>query len=356
MKLSIQPVELTARHALTIANHTIGNLFRNVVIKLEYDGQSGLGEAAPFMIYGENQHTVIAVLETLRPLIEQLDNPWEAERIMAALDNELGRNYSAKAAIDMALYDLQGKLCGQPVYRMLGLDAEDIPLSSFTIGIDTPEMLGKKICEAEGFPLLKIKVGGPQDMETLKIIREQAPEARLRVDANCGWEPRQALRVIEEMAEFGVEFVEQPLPPTNLEGARWLYERSPLPLMADESCERLEDIPGCAGRFDAINIKLAKCGGIRHALKMIGCARALGLEVMLGCMLETSISITAAAHISPLVDYADLDGAVLISNDPFTGMGFERCRIILPATPGLGIDINPRISKAESVAKTAGAT
>ncbi len=339
MKLSYEAVELRAKHDFKIANQAVcTDIFRNIVIRLEHEGFTGWGEAAPFVIYGENQQTAIAALQTLAPFIEQADGPWEAEALMVLLDSKLERNFAVKAAVDMALYDLQGQMCGLPVYRMLGLSRSRIPLSTFSIGIDSPEMIRERVRQVKDCPLLKIKVGGPGDIETLRIVRDEAPGTVIRVDANCGWQPRQALRMIEQMAELGVECVEQPLPPANTEGARWLYGRSPLPLMADESCQRLEDIPGCLGRFDAINIKLAKCGGIRHALKMIGCARAHNLNVMLGCMLETSIGVTAAAHISPLVDYLDLDGAELTRNDPCLGMTFDNGKLILPDKPGLGVE------------------
>jgi len=339
MKISFEPVTLTARHTFKISRKEVsGDVFDNVIVKLEYEGLTGWGEAAPFVIYGENQTTTLAALETMGPVVESYDNPWMAESLSNERDAVLERNFAAKAAIDMALFDLQGKLCGQPLYRLLGLDPAGVPLSTFTIGIDTPETVRTKVREVKDFPLLKVKVGGPEDMECLKVVHEEASGARLRVDANCGWTPHEALRMIEKLVPFGVEFVEQPLPSSNVEGMRWLHMKSPLPLMADESCERLEDIQACVGQFDAINIKLAKCGGVRHALKMIHTARALELKVMLGCMIETSICITAAAHISPLVDYADLDGAVLIADDPFGGMKFEKCRMTLPTEPGLGVE------------------
>jgi L-Ala-D/L-Glu epimerase / N-acetyl-D-glutamate racemase len=338
LKLSYVAVDLRAKHDFKIANQAIAaDVFRNVVVRLEHEGLTGWGEAAPFAIYGETQETAIAALQTLAPCIEQADDPWEAETLMDLLDSRLERNFAIKAALDMALYDLQGQLCGLPVYRMLGLSRSRIPLSTFSIGIDSPQMIRERVRQVKDCPLLKIKVGGPEDIETIRIVREEAPRTVIRVDANCGWQPRQALRMIEQMVELGVEYVEQPLPAANTEGARWLFERSPLPLMTDESCERLDDIPGCLGRFDSINIKLAKCGGIRHALKMIGCARAHNLTVMLGCMLETSIGVTAAAHIGPLVDCLDLDGAELTRNDPCLGMTFDNGTLILPDKPGLGV-------------------
>jgi len=338
MKMSFEPVDLHPRHAFNIAHKEIaGDVFENVIVRLEHQGMVGWGEAAPFQIYGENRATVLAALETLRPVVERAGDPWQAESLMRDLDNVLALNYSVKAAIDCALCDLAGKLCGQPLHALLGLDAAAAPLSSFTIGIASPEEVRAKVREVKDYPILKIKVGGPSDLECLEIVRQEAPDAALRVDANCGWQPHKALALMEKLVEYGVEFVEQPLPPHEVEGQRWLRQNSPLPLMADESCERLSDIPRCVGLFDAINIKLVKCGGVRHALKMIGCARAHGLRIMLGCMLESSILITAAAHLSPLVDWADLDGAALVGDDPFEGMRFERGRMHLPTEPGLGV-------------------
>ncbi|MBW7997609.1 MAG: dipeptide epimerase [Candidatus Glassbacteria bacterium] len=339
MKISWEPISLTTKHTFKIAREELtGDRFDNVIVRLEHEGIVGWGEAAPFFIYGDNQRTVIAALETWQPFIERWEDPWQSEKMMAELDGVLEGNFAAKSAVDCALYDLQGKLAELPVYRMLGLSPDAVPVSSFTIGIDTPEVVREKVREAKNCPVLKVKVGGPQDMDVLEVVRREAPEAVIRVDANCGWEPHHALRMIHQLAEEGVEFVEQPLPAADIESQRWLYEKSPLPLMADESCERLEDIQNCVGRFDMINIKLSKCGGLRHALKMIGAARAHGMEIMLGCMLESSIQITAAAQISPLVDYADLDGAELLANDPFTGVEFNNGKLVLPHGPGLGVE------------------
>ena len=339
MKISWEPISLYPHHTFKIAREEMtGERFDNVIVRLEHDGITGWGEAAPFFIYGENQLSVIAALETFKPLIKRWQDPWLAESLTAQLDGALEWNYAAKSAVDCALYDIQGKIAGLPLYRMLGLDPARVPVSSFTIGIDSPEVVREKVREAAGCQVLKIKVGGPGDLETLKIVREEAPGAAIRVDANCGWEPHQALRMISELVDYGVEFVEQPLPAANTGGQRWLHERSPLPLMADESCERLHHVAACAGSFSAINIKLSKCGGVRHALKMIAAARSLDLSIMLGCMLESSVQITAAAQISPLVDYADLDGAALLSNDPFSGMEFDNGRMKLPDGPGLGVE------------------
>ncbi|MBN2288795.1 MAG: dipeptide epimerase [Candidatus Glassbacteria bacterium] len=338
MEISYEPLELRVRNTLNIAHEGFSDdVFHNVLVRLEHEGVTGLGESAPFFIYGENQRTVLAALETLAPVVRKAGDPWRAERLVEELDRALGRNWSAKAAVEMALYDLQGKLCEKPLHCMLGLRAKDTPLSNFTLYLDGTEALHDQLRLVADWPVLKIKLGGPNDLEVMDLVRSEAPRAVVRVDANAAWEPRQALEMIRILVDYEVEFVEQPLPAGDIDGMKWLHSRSPLPVIADESCLRLEDVPQLCGRFDGINIKLTKCGGIRHALKMIACARALGLKVMLGCMVESSISLSAAGQISPLADYLDLDGNTLLEQDPFVGMKFDRCRLTLPAEPGLGV-------------------
>jgi L-alanine-DL-glutamate epimerase-like enolase superfamily enzyme len=238
----------------------------------------------------------------------------------------------------MALYDLVGQRLGIPVYQLLGLNPDRTPVTSFTIGLDTPAEMARKAQKAAQFPVLKIKVGTPDDLEIVRAIRD-ATDARLRVDANEAWTPKQAIKTINALEPFGIEFVEQPVAASDLEGLRLVRDHTNLPIFADESCVTLEDVPRMAGVVDGINIKLMKCGGISQALKMIATARAHHLRVMLGCMIESSVAITAAAQISPLVDYADLDGALLISNDPFEGVGIERGKLVLSDRPGLGVRI-----------------
>jgi L-Ala-D/L-Glu epimerase / N-acetyl-D-glutamate racemase len=338
MRISYEPLELRSNHSLDIAHEGFsGDVFHNVLVRIEHEGIIGLGEAAPFFIYGENQRTVLAALETLAQVVRKAADPWSAESLMQDLDSALEGNQSAKAAIDMALYDLQGQLCGKPLHSLLGLRAEDAPLSTFTLYLDRPEALRERVRRVADWPLLKIKLGGRYDLEVIELVRNEAPDSVIRVDANAAWEPCQALDMIKELVRYRVEFVEQPLPAGDVEGMKWLHSHSPLPLIADESCLCLRELPGLKGLFDGINIKMTKCGGIRHALKMISCARALGLKIMLGCMVESSISLTAAGQISPLVDYADLDGNTLLEHDPFTGMRFDKCKLVLPEGPGLGV-------------------
>jgi L-alanine-DL-glutamate epimerase-like enolase superfamily enzyme len=246
-------------------------------------------------------------------------------------------NASARAAISAALYDLMGKRLGLPVYTLLGIDPSHTPISSFTIGIDEPDVVRRKVEEATEYPVLKIKVGTERDEEILSIIREVAPDAKIYVDANTVWYPKQAVERIEQLKDFDLDFVEQPVAAHDIDGMRFVRERSPLPIIADESCKTSHDIPRLVGAVDGINIKLAKCGGISEALRMIHTARAHNMQVMLGCMVESSLGISAAAHLAPLVDYADLDGAALLAEDPFTGFSIPGGRIQLGADPGLGV-------------------
>jgi L-alanine-DL-glutamate epimerase-like enolase superfamily enzyme len=236
----------------------------------------------------------------------------------------------------MALHDLAGRRLGVPLYRLLGIDPGAAPETSFTIGLAEPEVVVQKVREASAYPILKVKMGSDDDREVLAAVRDST-KSRIRVDANEGWTPQGALDRLEWLARLGVELVEQPLPADRIEETRQLRRRSPLPFYADESVHRAADIPRLAGAFDGINIKLMKCGGLGEALRMVAVARALGMKVMLGCMIESSLGITAAAHVSPLVDTADLDGNLLIENDPFVGATVESGRIVLPDGPGLGV-------------------
>jgi L-alanine-DL-glutamate epimerase-like enolase superfamily enzyme len=259
------------------------------------------------------------------------------ERAERALASAIGRNAAAKAGISTALHDLVGKRLGLPLWRLWGLDPT-APLSSFTIGIDEPERMREKVREAAGYPILKVKVGTPRDREVLEAIRAESPAATIRVDANTGWTLKQALAALPMLGEMGVELIEQPLAPSDLDGLRTLRAQSPIPIVADESCVGLLDIPRLAGVVDGINIKLAKCGSLREALRMVHAARAHGMLVMLGCMVETTVGVAAAVQLAPLCDYLDLDGAALLENDPFAGPGIEGDgRIRFNAEPGLGV-------------------
>jgi len=264
------------------------------------------------------------------------DDPFAIEDIMSRLDHIIRLNPAAKAAVDMALYDLIGKMLNVPIYKLLGLNPTHTPQTSFTLGIDTPANMAKKALLARDYPILKVKVGTKHDLENMKAIREVS-SATIRVDANTAWTPKEAIKMINALAEYNIEFVEQPTAPRDLDGLRLIREHVPLPIIADESCVTVDDIPRIAGCVDGINIKLMKCGGLRHALKMIHVARAHHLCIMIGCMIESSLAITAAAHLTPLVDYADLDGHLLIDNDPYEGVTVLDGKLVLPDRPGLGV-------------------
>ncbi|RPH34607.1 dipeptide epimerase [bacterium] len=264
-------------------------------------------------------------------------DPFRLEKLLGDLDRLAQGNHAAKAAVDIALHDWLGKKMGFPWYRIWGLGPEDAPRSSMTIGIDTAENLRARVKEAEGFPVLKVKLGTERDRETIQTIRE-VTDVPLRVDVNQGWKDREeALRMAEWLAANRVELIEQPLPKDRLDDHAWLNERSPIPIIADESVVRLGDIRTVHGAFAGINVKLMKCTGMREAYRMILLAHGLGMKVMLGCMTETSCGISAAAQLAPMVDWTDLDGALLIANDPFRGATVRNGEIMLPETAGIGV-------------------
>ena len=306
----------------------------NVIVQLNYNALTSYGEAAPSAFYGESAETVLACIALFAGNLG--DDPFVIEDIMSNLDRLIRLNPSAKAAVDMALYDLMGQLLNVPLYKLLGLNPLHTPRTSFTIGIDTPAKMAQKALRAKDYPILKIKVGTKYDIENVKAIREVS-SAILRVDANAGWTPKEAIKNIHALAPYNIEFVEQPVAPHDLTGLKLIRENVPVPIFVDESCVSLHDIPKLAGCVDGINLKLMKNGGISQVLKLIHAARAHDMSIMLGCMIESSLAITAAAHLTPLVDYADLDGHLLIDNDPYAGVTVEHGKLILPATPGLGV-------------------
>jgi L-Ala-D/L-Glu epimerase len=337
MKLSHEIVALRTKHPFIIAR---GGSSEYRVVRVTVtadDGATGWGEAAPSKYYGETADTVVSVLPALAAVLKDADG-WSIE----ALEHEMARairfNGSARSAVSAALHDLVGKRLGVPLYRLWGLDPSASPPSSFTIGIaPDEETLRARVKEAAPYPVLKVKLGTDWDERIVRVVREAEPGKVLRVDANAAWTPKRALTMIPFLHEMGVEFVEQPLPAHDLEGLRFVRERSALPIIADESCIVSSDIPTLAGAVDGINIKLAKCGGLREALRMIATARAHSMTVMCGCMVESSLGITAAAHLAPLLDCADLDGAELVGNDPYVGATIEAGVIAVPDAPGLGV-------------------
>jgi L-Ala-D/L-Glu epimerase / N-acetyl-D-glutamate racemase len=307
-----------------------------VQVAISHDGLVGYGEGAPDDRYDEGPETAHAwIVEHVEPLLG--DDPLATGAILGRL-SALPGEMAAKCAVDGALHDLLGKVCGQPLWRILGLDRTPPP-TSYTISIDTLEGTADRAARAASYRALKIKVGGPGDMERVRIVRDAAPDALIRVDANEAWTVESTLELVPELVALGVELVEQPLPAADRAGYAALHAAGlPIPIVVDESCHTLADVAPAAGAADGINIKLTKSGGIREALRMIHAARALGLRVMLGCMNESSLGIAGAAQISPLVDVADLDGHLLNANDTHTGLGFADGCVLPGDGPGLGVD------------------
>ncbi len=296
--------------------------------------EEGIGEGAPTRYFKDTLEHVLNDVDKISPLLG--DDPFAIEDILAKVE-QVTSSKVLLAAVDIALYDLMGKRMGIPLYKLLGLSAEKAPQTSFTIGIDTTEVMVQKALEAKEFPILKIKLGGEDDMNVMTLIREALPEHILRVDCNCGWTADNAIPQIDQLADLGVEFVEQPLPPDDIEGMKKIFKSSQLPIYLDESVRTSADVPRVAAFCHGVNFKLMKTGGIREALRGIHTARAFGLKTMLGCMLESSIGITAAAHLTPLIDCADLDGNILLADDPYIGMTLENGWIKLPKGAGLGV-------------------
>ena len=335
MKLSFEPYELQLRHTFTVSSYS-RKTTPDVQIKLEYEGFTGYGEASMPPYLGQSVESVCRFMSQVD--MEQFRDPFRLEEILAYVDSLSPGDSAAKAAIDIALHDLVGKLMGQPWWRIWGLDPSKAPDTTFTIGIDTPEVVRQKTREcADRFNILKVKVGLDNDKEMIRTIRE-ITDLPLAVDANQGWKDReQALDEIHWLKENGIVMVEQPMAKERIEDNAWITERSPLPIFADEAIQRLADIPSIKGAYHGINIKLMKCTGMREAWKMVNYARAEGMKVMVGCMTETSCAVSAAAQLSPAVDFADLDGNLLITNDLYKGMEVIDGKITLSDRPGIGL-------------------
>jgi L-alanine-DL-glutamate epimerase-like enolase superfamily enzyme len=336
MKISHEVVRLKTRYPFVIARGGYA-AHENVVVRIvDEDGIEGLGEAAPNRFYGESVATVAAALEQFAPVLGSADS-WSLDAIEATLNRTLRGNGSAKSAVSAALHDIMGKRVGVPVYKLWGLDAADAGESSFTIGIADNDGLIQRVADAERYPILKVKLGTDRDMEIVRVVREAAPSKRLRVDANAAWSASHALKMIDFLADQDVEFVEQPVAQHDIEGLRFVRSRSKLPIIADESCLVSTDVPRLAGAVDGVNLKLAKCGSLREAMRIVHVARAFGMTVMAGCMIESSLGISAIAQLAPLLDHADLDGAALLAEDPFVGATIDRGKIRLSDLPGLGV-------------------
>ena len=336
MHLTFEPYELKLKHVFTVSSFSRSTT-PDVQVRIDYDGYTGYGEASMPPYLGQTVESVCSFLKKVD--LEQFPDPFCIDDILTYIDSLSDGDSAAKAAVDIALHDLVGKIIGAPWHRMLGLNPEKTPNTTYTIGIDTDEMVKLKTREVAGqFKILKVKLGTPRDREMIRAIREVS-DLPIAVDVNQGWKnKKKALDEIFWLKEQGIVMVEQPMPKEMLDANAWLTERSPLPTFADEAIQRLKDIPAIKGAYTGINIKLMKCTGMREAWKMMNYARVEGMKVMIGCMTETSCAIAAAAQLSPAVDFADLDGNLLIANDIFRGTTIVDGKITLNQLPGIGIE------------------
>ena len=336
LNLGFEPYNLQLKHVFTLASSSRSTT-PVMLTKIEFDGLTGYGEASMPPYLGESQESAARFLSALN--LQQFKDPFRMDEILEYVDQSAPENTAAKASVDIALHDLVGKIMGQPWYKIWGFSAEDTPVTSFTIGIDTPEVVRQKVKEAAGFKILKVKLGRETDREMIESIREVS-NVPLCVDVNQGWkDKKEALDMIFWLKEKGIQYVEQPMPKEQKDDIAWLTQNSPLPVIADEAVQRLADVQKTLGVYSGINIKLMKCTGMHEAYKMMILARANDMKVMIGCMTETSCAISAAAQLSPLATWADLDGNLLISNDPYEGVKILDGKITLNDLPGIGISI-----------------
>lgn len=328
------PLELQLRHAFNLANSS-RKTTPDVLTSIEFEGVTGYGEASMPPYLGESIESVSKFLSSLN--LTQFSDPFQMDDILKYVDSVMPGNCAAKASVDIALHDLVGKLMGQPWYKIWGFDPADTPNTSFTIGIDTPEVVRMKTEEAKPYKILKVKLGQATDREMIETIRS-VTNVPMCVDVNQGWtDKNKALEMIHWLKEKGIVFVEQPMPKTAIDDIAWLTEHSPLPIIGDESVQRLPDVMKAKGVYHGINIKLMKCTGMREAHQMLTLAKAVGMKVMIGCMTETSCAVSAAAQLSPKCEWADLDGNLLISNDPYSGVKVVNGKISLIDKPGIGL-------------------
>lgn len=335
LEMKFFPYELKLRHVFTVATYS-RTTTPDVQVEITYDGVTGYGEASMPQYLGQTVQSVTAFLQKVD--LSQFNDPFQLEDILAYVDSLSPGDTAAKAAVDIALHDLVGKLLGAPWYKIWGLNKDKAPSTTFTIGIDTADVVKQKTREcANQFNILKVKLGRENDKEMIETIRS-VTDLPIAVDINQGWKDKEkAIDEIFWLKEHGIVMVEQPMPKELRDDIAWLTEKSPLPIFADEAIQRLKDIKNVAGAYSGINIKLMKCTGMHEAWKMLNYARAIGMKVMVGCMTETSCAVSAAAQLSPAVDFADLDGNLLISNDRFNGMEVVKGKITLPDRPGIGV-------------------
>jgi L-alanine-DL-glutamate epimerase-like enolase superfamily enzyme len=337
--LRFKPYELHLKHVFTLASGSRSTT-PVMLTELEFENVIGYGEASMPPYLGESHATAGSFLSRIN--MKQFDNPFLMEDILAYVEQLAPGNYAAKASVDIALHDLVGKLMNQPWYKIWGLNRDKTPDTSFTIGIDKPEVVKTKVQEAEPYRILKVKLGQGNDKEMIETVRSQTDKP-ICVDINQGWTDKaMALDMSHWLKEKGVVFIEQPMPKALRDDIAWLTQNSPLPVIADESIQTISDFKQVQDVYSGINVKLMKCGGLRSAYVLIKMARALGMKVMIGCMTETSCAVSAAAQLSPLVDWADLDGNLLIDNDLFDGVTVRNGKIILPERPGIGIRLKEK--------------
>lgn len=337
MKLTFRPYDLQLKHVFTLAGNS-RTTTPVILTQLSCDGFTGYGEASLPPYLEETQESVMNFLNSLD--LGQFHDPFLFEDIMEYVFNAAPGNYAAKAAVDIALHDLVGKLAGQPLYRLWGLNPEQTPDTSFTIGIDEEDVVRTKVKEASIYKILKVKLGRDNDREMITTVRSVS-QVPLCVDVNQGWSDRQlALDMIFWLQEQGVVFVEQPMPKDAVDDIAWLTQNSPLPVIADEAVQTKNDVLPLYGVYSGINIKLMKCGGLMAAREMVTLAKAMNMEIMIGCMTETSCAVSAASQLSPMARWGDLDGNLLISNDIFDGVKVVDGKVILPERPGIGVELN----------------
>lgn len=334
LKLSFKPYDLKLRHSFNLAKNSRTHT-PDVLVQIEYNGIVGYGEASMPPYLGESTQSVCTFLSNLN--LSQFTDPFRIEEILAYVDSTAPNNRAAKASVDIAIHDLLGKIMGQPWYKIWGLSPEKAPNTSYTIGIDTAEVVRQKVDEAAPYKILKVKMGLDNDKELVEIIRSKT-DRPICVDANQGWSDKnKALEMINWLSDKNCLFVEQPMPKEMIDETAWLRERSSLPIIADEFFQRLPDVLRAHGVYDGINIKLMKSTGLQEAYKMAVLAKSLGMKIMVGCMTETSCAVSAAAQIAPMCDWADLDGNLLISNDCFDGMKIVDGKVTLVDKPGIGV-------------------
>lgn len=337
LRLQTHSFDLPLKHPFTISRSTV-SVQPTLIVEISDGTHRGYGEATANDYYGMTLERMVAAVERVRSTVESGGDAVEPLEFFERIQPELAEEPFALCALDQAAHDLWGKQQGKPVYQLWGLDIKDAPLSNFTIGIDTIDRMVAKLQEVPGWPIYKIKLGTQHDIEIVRQLRQHT-DATFRIDANCGWTVDETIENSRQLADLGVEFIEQPLPSDQMEGAMKVHGHSVLPLIADESCITEADVDACHGQFHGVNIKLVKCGGMTPARRMITRARELGMKVMVGCMTESSVGISAIAQLAPLLDYVDMDGAALLAKDVAHGVDVREGVCHFPPENGNGVTL-----------------